>query len=101
MQDLDAALAQRDAASKKMDDLYRQMEAQLRQKDARQEQLLGQTSDHLNDLQKEITFREQEIASLQGKIRDREMHCDAALVSDTLNKQNLSVLKTASADKDQ
>lgn len=71
------------------------------QKDFEQRDILHQTSDKLNQLQREITYREGEIASLKNKIQDREMHCDAALVSDTLNKHKLTQLKGSNTNKDQ
>lgn len=40
----------------------------------------------MNTLSKEITFREEEISNLRYKIKQREMHCDAALISDTVNR---------------
>jgi len=55
----------------------------------------------LNTLQKEIGFRENEIHHLQAKVKDREVHCDAALVSDTLNKHNLKNLTHNMEEKDQ
>ena len=55
----------------------------------------------MNTLQKEISYREGEISDLQSKVREREVHCDAALVSDTLNKHNINHLESQVVDKDQ
>jgi len=52
-------------------------------------------------LQREITFREGEVVNLRTKIKEREMHCDAALVSDVLNKQEVHKLRGKNDDKDQ
>ena len=40
----------------------------------------------MNELQSEITHRENEIANMKRRIREREAQCDAALVSDFVNK---------------
>jgi hypothetical protein len=55
----------------------------------------------MNQLQREITYREGEISQLKNKIKDREMHCDAALVSNTLNKYQVTKLKGSNDNKDQ
>jgi len=44
-------------------------------------------------LSKEITFREEEISNLRYKIKQREMHCDAALISDTVNRHEKAKLQ--------
>jgi len=62
MQHLGEKLIQRDQASQKLDEMYRQLENKLVNKDMQQRQILDQTSGHLNDLQKEITYRETEIS---------------------------------------
>ena len=72
--------------------MFRELEAQLVSKDRQQNIILDQTSDKLNQLQSEITYRETEIQNLRKKIRDREMNCDAAIVSDTLNKYQVHKL---------
>lgn len=56
--------------------------------------MLHQTQFKLDGLQREITHREDEIADLRMKIRQREMQCDAALVSDTLNRGNVDKLRS-------
>ena len=72
--------------------MFKMLEHQLQNKDGMQGAILVQTQDKLNSLQKEITYREGEIDLLRMKIREREMHCDAALVSDTINKYNVNKL---------
>lgn len=92
MHDISTKLKQRDAESQAKDAMFRELEAQLVSKDRQQTIILDQTSDKLNQLQKEITHRETEIQNLRRKIRDREMNCDAAIVSDTLNKYQVHKL---------
>ena len=92
MHDISSKLKQRDAESQAKDAMFRELEAQLVSKDRQQTIILDQTSDKLNQLQKEITHRETEIQNLRRKIRDREMNCDAAIVSDTLNKYQVHKL---------
>jgi len=41
------------------------------------------------------------VATLRRKINEKEMHCDAALVSDTLNKHQVRKLRGKNDDKDQ
>ena len=77
------------------------MENQLVQKDRQQSTILDHTKDKLNQLSREITFREGEVVALRNKIKDREAHCDAALVSNVLNKQELVKLSNKNEDKDQ
>lgn len=101
MQHLGEKLIQRDQASQKLDEMYRQLENKLVNKDMQQRQILDQTSGHLNDLQKEITYRETEISQLRNKIKDREAHCDAALVSNALNKHSIKQMQDKAADTDQ
>ena len=61
-------------------------------KDRNQGKILDQTQTTLNTLSKEITFREEEISNLRYKIKQREMHCDAALISDTVNRHEKAKL---------
>ena len=77
------------------------MEAALRQKDQNQQNILGQTKDTMNSITTEIKYREDEISNLRYKIKQREMHCDAALISDTLNKHEVRNLQTKNESKDQ
>ena len=41
------------------------------------------------------------MGTLRRKIKEKEMHCDAALVSDTLNKHEVRKLKVKNDDKEQ
>lgn len=52
-------------------------------------------------MQREITFRENEVKTLTHKIKYREMECDGALVSQTLGKVQMSKLQQGNDDKDQ
>lgn len=61
MHDISTKLKQRDAESQAKDAMFRELEAQLVSKDRQQTIILDQTSDKLNQLQKEITHRETEI----------------------------------------
>lgn len=54
----------------------------------------------MNTITKEISFREEEISNLRFRIKQREMHCDAALISDTLNKNEVRNLKSKNENKD-
>ncbi len=80
--------------------MFRQLQKDLLDKDQQQNNILFQTQDRLNVLQREISFREQEINNLRHKIKDRELMCDAALVSDTLNKHNIVKMKDQTHNKD-
>ena len=80
--------------------MFRQLEGQLVQKDRQQSTILDQTADKMNQIQKEITHRENEITTLRRRIADREMNCDAAIVSDTLNKYQVHKLQGSNENKD-
>ena len=80
--------------------MFREMEAALMQKDENQKQILGQTQNTMNSITSEIKFREEEISNLRYKIKQREMHCDAALISDTLNKQEVRNLQGKNDSKE-
>ena len=73
--------------------MFIQLQKDLFEKDQQQNNILFQTQDRLNVLQREITFREQEINNLRHRIKEKEIMCDAALVSDTLNKHNINKMK--------
>ena len=75
------------------DNMFGQLQAELMDKGRQQEGMLHQTVFKLDGLQREITHREDEIADLRVKIQQREMQCDAALVSDTLNRGNSNKLR--------
>lgn len=55
----------------------------------------------MNALQQEINHREDEIAHLNEKIKERELHVDAALVSNTLNKVNIKTMEAEMIEKDE
>lgn len=63
--------------------------------------MADQTRERLHVLQREITYREQEVQDLRHKIKQKEMQTDAALVSDKLNRHNVAKLKGESDHKDQ
>ena len=81
--------------------MFAQLESQLRQKDQKQGNILDQTVGRLDELQREITYREGEIGALRRKIKEREMGQDAAMVSDSLNRQKVKELTVTGGDKDQ
>ena len=81
--------------------MFAQLESQLRQKDQKQGNILDQTVGKLDELQREITYREGEIGALRRKIKEREMGQDAAMVSDSLNRQKVKELTVTGGDKDQ
>lgn len=93
LEDLSAKLRQRDEESIRKDQMFRTLEQQLAQKDHAQTTIVDQTRDRLHLLQREITHREREVQDLRSKIKDREMQTDAALVSDKLNRHNVTKLK--------
>ena len=92
--DMDAQMRMRSKDALARDTMYSQLQAELMDKNRQQEGVLHQTQMKLNGLQREITHREDEIADLRQRIHQREMQCDAALVSDTLNRGNNDKLKT-------
>lgn len=52
-------------------------------------------------MQKEISYREDEIARLQNKVKDREHHVDAALVSNSITKNQVARLTVQADEKEQ
>ena len=100
VEDLTTKLKQRDQQSLQMDKMYQQLENQLSQKDQQQVHILDQTRSKLNELQREITYRENEVKTLTQKIKYREMECDGALVSNTLGKVQMNKLQQDNDDKD-
>merc|ERR1712080_700986 len=80
--------------------MFRSLEQQLAQKDHAQANMVDQAIDRLHGLQGEITHREREVQELSRKIKDKEMQADAALVSDKLNRHNVTKLKGEGDAKD-
>lgn len=80
--------------------MFRELENKLNGTEQNQNNIHVQASYQLNALQKEITTRENKITFLNDKIKEREMHVDAALVSNTLNKVNIKNLVEKNDDKD-
>ena len=81
--------------------MYRDLENRLKSTTVNQDTIQAQASYHLNSLQKEITHRETEINQLNEKIKTREQHVDAAIVSNTINKVNLQKLGEQNENKDE
>ena len=76
---LSAKLRMRDEESLRKDEMFRSLEQQLAQKDHQQATIVDQTRDRLYLLQREITYREQEVQNLRHRIKEKEMQADAAL----------------------
>ena len=69
--------------------------------DFEKSQILNQTQVKFNGLTTEIAHREDEIGQLRVAIKKREMQCDAALVSDTLNRDQADKMRREISVKDQ
>lgn len=81
--------------------MYQDLENQIRGHSTANQALQAQAAHHLTNLQKEIGYRETEIARLEGKVKDREQHVDAALVSNTVNKKHIGMLVSTNSEKDE
>jgi hypothetical protein len=72
----------------------------LMDKDRQQSMVLNQTKIKFDGLTTEIAHREDEINNLRVAVKKREMQCDAALVSDTLGRDQADKMKRELAAKD-
>lgn len=88
-------------ASIDKDNQFRLLQSEVKHKDRLQSKVLIQTQDKLDEIHREITYREKEINDLRQQIRDRERACGAAAVSDQLSKQNAQRLEAMGQSKDQ